>query len=496
MLVTGTEFLDAGTSLGDLTGVFGMLISGDQLPVPVLETLVAEAAASGCSALALRVSDQRRSIVAAVAESAGIAVLDVREHVSWRRLDAFVSSLLAERGPGIGGDPHADTAEPLYAIADSVAEVFGGSVAVEDLRRNVLAYSSVPGQLIDPLRMRGILARQVPVTPKNDTQYREVLRAEGMVAFARFRDELARAAIAVRAGSVPLGTIWAIDARPAAKGVKRSAKETILQDAANAAAGHLMRSWQVQGANRRPRESVLRRLLHGTDLTGTEWLELGVAEGAAVTLAGFGIPSGPLAPAALEQVHTTVRNHFEGFSGDTATVAADGTVWVLLTRSTPEVAHRLAEQVLPRLDHVVDVPVVAAIAQPAAHGGTLVSRRQEAASIIRAAGAAPRRVLSREDVLARLVLDTVAHALTDDPLLGDEALDRLLETAQGRTIAQTLLAWSAHHGNVAATAVQLGVHENTVRYRLQRAAEVHGIRTDAPDERLVLWLRLRLRLGS
>ena len=81
MLVTGTEFLDAGTALGDLTGAFGMLISGDQLPVPVLETLVAAAAASGCSALALRVSAERRAIVATVAESAGVAGLVGREVV-------------------------------------------------------------------------------------------------------------------------------------------------------------------------------------------------------------------------------------------------------------------------------------------------------------------------------------------------------------------------------------------------------------------------------
>jgi hypothetical protein len=59
--------------------------------------------------------------------------------------------------PSLGG-----TSEELFALANAVAAVIGGSVAIEDLDHRVLAYSSIPGQRIDDLRRRGILERRVP----------------------------------------------------------------------------------------------------------------------------------------------------------------------------------------------------------------------------------------------------------------------------------------------------------------------------------------------
>ncbi|MEU7899926.1 helix-turn-helix domain-containing protein [Nonomuraea sp. NPDC049152] len=38
----------------------------------------------------------------------------------------------------------------------------------------------------------------------------------------------------------------------------------------------------------------------------------------------------------------------------------------------------------------------------------------------------------------------------------------------------------------------MSVHPNTIRYRLSRAEEIFGFDLANPDERLVLWLRLRL----
>ncbi|MDT0456954.1 hypothetical protein RM550_14615 [Streptomyces sp. DSM 41527] len=109
--------------------------------------------------------------------------------------------------PGPGG-----TSEELFALANAVAAVIGGSVAVEDLDHRVLAYSSLPGQRIDELRRRGILDRRVPDEPEQRRQYREVLGASGVVRLPVLAPgELPRAAAAVRAGDLPLGTIWAIE---------------------------------------------------------------------------------------------------------------------------------------------------------------------------------------------------------------------------------------------------------------------------------------------
>ncbi|WP_427017512.1 hypothetical protein ACQCSX_02525 [Pseudarthrobacter sp. P1] len=160
--------------------------------------------------------------------------------------------------------------EPFFSLSNSLAEVFGGSVAIEDLGRHILAYSSVPGQLIDNLRTRGILSRQVPLTAFNDEQYRAVLKSTGPQRFPQFGDDHARTAIAVRAGTVPLGTIWAIDARVGASDVEEAEKQGALAHAATVAASHMLENWRVQEANQPPREDVLRRLLAGTDLTRTD----------------------------------------------------------------------------------------------------------------------------------------------------------------------------------------------------------------------------------
>jgi DNA-binding PucR family transcriptional regulator len=47
-------------------------------------------------------------------------------------------------------------------------------------------------------------------------------------------------------------------------------------------------------------------------------------------------------------------------------------------------------------------------------------------------------------------------------------------------------------GNVAAAAERLGVHPNTLRYRLRRAVELSGLDLGDADERLVTELQLRL----
>ena len=79
--------------------------------------------------------------------------------------------------------------------------------------------------------------------------------------------------------------------------------------------------------------------------------------------------------------------------------------------------------------------------------------------------------------------------------LADERLAPLeAETEASRTrLADTLLAWLRHDGQVAATAAELGVHAQTVRYRLGRLRERFGTALDDPDARFELQLALRAR---
>ncbi|HEY1105903.1 MAG TPA: helix-turn-helix domain-containing protein, partial [Agromyces sp.] len=87
----------------------------------------------------------------------------------------------------------------------------------------------------------------------------------------------------------------------------------------------------------------------------------------------------------------------------------------------------------------------------------------------------------------------VAELFAAGDELRDPALDALQssEAEASRAVAETLLVWLECFGNVAQAAEHLGVHENTVRHRLRRATESHGVRIGDADERLAAWLQLR-----
>jgi hypothetical protein len=91
----------------------------------------------------------------------------------------------------------------------------------------------------------------------------------------------------------------------------------------------------------------------------------------------------------------------------------------------------------------------------------------------------------------------VALVLATDPrLAGDLAATRLAPladvagTARER-LADTLRAWLDRPGQVRAVAGELGVHPQTVRYRLRQLRDLFGERLDDPEARFELALALR-----
>jgi hypothetical protein len=63
--------------------------------------------------------------------------------------------------------------------------------------------------------------------------------------------------------------------------------------------------------------------------------------------------------------------------------------------------------------------------------------------------------------------------------------------ASRRRLEATLLAWLRHRGAQAAVAAELGVHPQTVRYRMGRLRELFGAELEDPDARFALELALR-----
>lgn len=87
------------------------------------------------------------------------------------------------------------------------------------------------------------------------------------------------------------------------------------------------------------------------------------------------------------------------------------------------------------------------------------------------------------------VSDAVAAQV---PSVGDAVAALLAhDERHGTDLPRTVAAHLAFFGDAGATARYLGIHANTLRYRLRRARELGGFDLNDPDVRLVVELGLR-----
>ncbi|MGH2949615.1 MAG: PucR family transcriptional regulator, partial [Solirubrobacteraceae bacterium] len=96
-----------------------------------------------------------------------------------------------------------------------------------------------------------------------------------------------------------------------------------------------------------------------------------------------------------------------------------------------------------------------------------------------------------EDHLATLLLGSDRGLASD---LAASRLAPLADLADGprERLTETLRAWLDRPGQVQAVAAELGVHPQTVRYRLRQLRELFGTRLEDPEARFELALALRV----
>ncbi|MGA2924389.1 MAG: helix-turn-helix domain-containing protein [Solirubrobacteraceae bacterium] len=127
--------------------------------------------------------------------------------------------------------------------------------------------------------------------------------------------------------------------------------------------------------------------------------------------------------------------------------------------------------------------------------GTTVDWSDGAVSFARARAAleladgAPALIVARE-LAGELLLRA------DQRLAAELAADKLaplaeLSAGSRKRLTETLRAWLAEQGRLAAVAAKLGVHPQTARYRLARLRELFGVALDDPEQRF--WLEVALR---
>lgn len=125
-----------------------------------------------------------------------------------------------------------------------------------------------------------------------------------------------------------------------------------------------------------------------------------------------------------------------------------------------------------------------------ARAATSVRRAAATNALLDAGLLADERFAVAEDHLAALVMSA-------DPALAAELAQRqlapLADLADGprARLTETLGAWLDRPGQVQAVAAELGVHPQTVRYRLKQLRELFGERLEDPETRFELALALR-----
>ncbi|GAA3865907.1 helix-turn-helix domain-containing protein [Saccharothrix violaceirubra] len=420
---------------------------------------------------------------AVLGESAGVAVLVVDPAVSLTELAGVVYGLVLEGRETESGRGPTD----LFALADSLADAVGGAVVIEDRSARVLAYSS-PQHDVDPARADTILHRRVP------EWLGVLLDGRGVAAHLSSSDEplfvaaepdsglsAGRMVVAVRSGRELLGSVWVACAAPLAGG-RRSA----LADGARTVALHLLRSRASADLERQVESDLVIRLVEGTADAATVVSRLGLVGGAlrAIAVRPHGVDE---RQAALLLAFDRATTGF-GWSRPGRSALVGSTLYTVLPGD--DVAS--ARAWVTALRTGLPFPVVAGIGGVAS-AADLPAGRQEADECLALHEAGltvepPAYDESWDDILLQRL--RAAARVGRTPARGPVVELRAHDRQHGTHYAATLRAWLEAQGDPAVAGERLGVHQNTVRNRLRRMAEVTTLDLDDARKRLAMVIAL------
>lgn len=487
-----------------------VLAVGVQPQTPYSDEMMKAAVRAGAAAVVFKGPD---AVAALSRDSAapGIALLAVPEEMTWTQLHAFLlnaSRFSAESGipGGIAGVPLGD----LFALSNAIAGVVGGAVTIEDPNRRVLAYSTIDDQLIDAARRGSILGRQVPDSPGMRDLYRKVLSTQGVMTadtptlrrvlkggLPDDRDLKPRSAIAIRAGSHAIGSIWVVHEE---SGLDEES-ERALVEAARIAAPHVIQARAARDVERRMRAEMLLAVLDGRGSAEETATRLGFDVAAPLSVLAFELTGSAPAIDELqrERLVDLIVVHCEASCRQTAAVAIGRTVYALLQSDRELEATRIAqlvERIQAHAESRLGSALLAAIGSTAEGVRDVPRGRREAERVLGVlrSGSAGRATARIDDVRSDVVLLELRELSAEHPGLTRGRLERVLahDAQHGSAYAKTLRAYLDSFGDVAEAAASVSVHPNTFRYRMRRLVELFEIDLDNPEERLVLELQLRL----
>jgi hypothetical protein len=414
-------------------------------------------------------------------QSSAVPVLVADAAVPWNHLLQLVSTAAAT------GMRSSD----LFSLANAVAAMVGGAVAIEDPRRRVLAYSSLADQPIDQARQEGILGRQVPDLPGNDDLYRQLQRSNGVVRVPAENGVLPRLAVAVRSGAELLGSIWVVESEP----LGPEAEQALL-DASRLTALHLLRARAGNDVERRARGELLRGLLDGRSAPDVVASRLGIDPTTPVTVLGFALPAATAADE-LESDALADLAHVQcaALSPHASVLVQARTLYALLPGAGLQRKRlaQLAASVVERAKTARHLDISGAVGSTVEGLSHVARSRSDVDAVLRLVGVGS--VAAVEDLLPQVVLLDLRNHLAGQHHLRLPQVEEMLrhDAEHGTPYAESVRAYLAANADVPLAAESVSVHANTFRYRMRRVRELFDLDLDDPDVRLVAWLQLRTR---
>jgi DNA-binding PucR family transcriptional regulator len=331
----------------------------------------------------------------------------------------------------------------------------------------------------------------VPDYPHHRVKYLPVLQSPGVTRFPRVDDELPRAAVAIRAGDMPLGTIWAIEGED---GLTPEGERALL-DGVKVAALHMLREQDVGERERHLRGEVLRAMLAGTRSAEDGAERLGLTPGSRAVLVGFATVEPDPSGTVIARVGHAVSQYAAAYRPEVAIATTPDAVYAVVSGADDGV-RRFSDGALASSSKATGTTVQAAMTRSTGDLDDLATLRAEVDAVLGAAMADERApaVATVADVHTRLLLDRVGDQLARDPRLRHPEVQRMTEhdRDRGTDYGVTVLAWLEAFNDIGSAAARLQVHPNTLRYRLRRIEEKFGLDFTDPESRLSAWLQLRM----
>lgn len=478
----------APTAVADGDLVLGVAVAEPAHAV----SLARECGRQGAAAVLFKPPLATDDEVVATAESAGLAVIEVRQGTAWAQLVWLIRATLA--GTGVEDTEERDPTRmgssglgDLFRLADAVADVVDAPVTIEDAHSQVLAYSARQ-DLTDPARVSTIMGRKQPddVLAKFRARgtFRKLTKGSSAIFVPAQQDgTLPRLIMPIRMGGELLGSMWAVVAEQVSE-----ERATAFADTAPLVALQLLRWRTLADAERQRSAGLVRSLLEGGEGRRAAANELALPDGAHRVIAiDVRSSDGSAEGRRLVMWEWITR----GIGRRPLVAEIGGVLYTVVPDRTGSGGWPALREALNNHD-VQPRPLIAA--GSAVGVAELTRSRAQADEVLGLlnTGRVQNRIAVYEELWHLLVLNRIAGASADAGLgaLGPVPVLREHDRTQGTEYLSTLHAWLRHPGDPRSASAELRVHPNTFRYRMKRLTRIAPVELDDPDVRSALLVQL------